>query len=95
MVTYSLDKNSKVTEAEKFELSEARKKPVIYDEDSPEMTDDMERAFIEARKRKPIRGQKVTLYISDASMSKAKMIGADYIAVLSKLLDKAVRDYGL
>lgn len=35
-------------------LDTARKLPVIYDDDSPELTKSMESAFMEARKKKPV-----------------------------------------
>ncbi len=74
-------------------LSDAKKLPVIYDDDSPEMTADMERAFIEARRKKPYRGEPLTLYVSSATIEKAKGLGEDYIALLGRLLDRALEDY--
>ena len=40
---------------------------VVYDEDSPELTDDMEKAFIAAGKSKPYPGEPLTLYVSSAT----------------------------
>lgn len=60
MVTYKLDKNATLTSEEKEILAAAKKLPVVYDEDSPELTDDMERAFIAARKAKPYQGEPIT-----------------------------------
>ena len=54
MVTYELKPGTKLTPDERKMLSDAKKLPVIYDDDSPEMTADMERAFIEARRKSPI-----------------------------------------
>jgi hypothetical protein len=55
METFKLDKTAVLTNQERSLLARAKKLPVVYDEDSPEMTDDMERAFAEARRRKPYR----------------------------------------
>lgn len=55
MVTFKLEQNTMLTDKEKKMIAEARKLPVVYDEDSPEMTEQMEKAFIAARKAKPHR----------------------------------------
>ena len=93
MVTFELDKNTALSDEEKKLLAEAKKLPVVYDEDSPELTDTMEQAFIAARKAKPFHGEPLTLYVSPATIEKVKSMGADYIAILGKLLDKAVDEY--
>lgn len=93
MVTYELDKTATLTDREKKLLAEARRMPIIYDEDSPELTDDMEKAFISARKAKPYQGEPLTLYVSSTTIEKVKSMGADYLAILGKLLDKAVDEY--
>ena len=93
MVTFELDGNAALTDWEKRMLAAAKKLPVVYDDDSPELTDDMEKAFVAARKEKPYRGEPLTLYVSSATMEKVKTLGADYVAILSRLLDKAVDEY--
>ena len=93
MVTYELKPGTKLTPDERKMLSDAKKLPVIYDDDSPEMTADMERAFIEARRKKPYRGEPLTLYVSSETLEKAKGLGEDYIALLGRLLDRALEDY--
>lgn len=93
MVTFELDKNATLTSIEKSMIAEARKLPVSYDSDSPELSDDMEKAFVAARKAKPYQGEPLTLYVSAATIEKVKKMGADYIAILSNLLDKAVDEY--
>jgi len=93
LVTYELKPGTKLTPDERKMLSDAKKLPVIYDDDSPEMTADMERAFIEARREKPYRGEPLTLYVSSATIEKAKGLGEGYIALLGRLLDRALEDY--
>ena len=93
MVSFELNQNSALSEEERNLLAEAKKLPVVYDEDSPALTDAMEQAFISARKAKPFRGEPLTLYVSPATIEKVKSMGADYIAILGKLLDKAVDEY--
>lgn len=55
MENYRLEEAAVLTNEERSLLAHAKKLPVIYDEDSPEMTDDMERAFAAARRMKPYR----------------------------------------
>ena len=53
MVTYKLKGNEKITEHEKSMIEKAKEKPIVYDEDSPELTPVMEKAFrLAAKKRK-------------------------------------------
>ena len=93
MVTFELTGPAELTGKERELLAEAKKRPIVYDEDSPELTDEMEAAFRAARKAKPYRGEPLTLYVSDETMKKVKNMGTDYIAILSRLLDKAVEEY--
>ena len=93
MVTFELDQTAALTDKEKRILAEAKKLPAVYDDDSPELTEDLERAFIAARKAKPFRKEPITLYVSASTIRKGKSLGADYVAILSKLLDKAVDEY--
>ena len=53
MVSYKVKQGAAITEEEKRELEEAKKRPVLFDEDSPGLDPKMEQAFIEARKKKP------------------------------------------
>lgn len=93
MVTFELEGSAALTGSEKMLLAAAKKLPVVYDDDSPELTDDMEKALIAARKEKPYHGEPLTLYVSPATLEKVKDMGADYMAILGKLLDKAVEEY--
>ena len=93
MVTFKLDADAKLTPPERKMISEARKLPVVYDDDSPELTEKMEQAFIEARRKKPYRGELLTLYVSSETIEKAKSFGEDYTALLSRLLEQAMADY--
>ncbi len=93
MVTFELDGTAALTSGEKKLLAKAKRLPVVFDDDSPEMTDEMEQAFIAARKAKPYQGEPLTLYVSSATLEKAKSLGADYMTILGNLLDKALDEY--
>jgi len=43
-------KGQKLTKEQIMEIEEAKKKPIVYDEDSPELTPAMEKAFVLAAK---------------------------------------------
>jgi hypothetical protein len=52
IVTTTLSKDAKLTEEQIKEIEEAKKYPITYDEDSPEMTPEMEKQFkVAARMR--------------------------------------------
>lgn len=48
---------------------------------------------MEARKEKSYHGEPITLYVAPETLAKVKSMGADYIAILERLLDKAVKEY--
>lgn len=93
MVSYKLEQQSQLSNEEKQMLREAKKRPIVYDADSPELTDDMEKAFIAARKEKPYGVEPLTLYVSSETIEKAKSIKGNYIEILGRLLDEAVNEY--
>jgi hypothetical protein len=59
IVTASLSKDEKLTDEEKKMIEEAKKYPITYDEDSPEMTPEMEKQFkVAVRMRNRLLGKK-------------------------------------
>lgn len=50
--TATLDRNQKPTEAQIQQIKEAAKKEIVFDEDSPELTSAMEKAFRLAAKNR-------------------------------------------
>lgn len=56
MITATLSKDEQLTEEDKKMLEEARKHPITFDEDSPELTPEMEKAFrLAAKTRNRLR----------------------------------------
>lgn len=45
IVTATLSKTDVLTDAQKKEIEHAKTMPITFDEDSPEMTDEMEKSF--------------------------------------------------
>lgn len=93
MVRYELNESRELTAAEKQQLKRAKALHVVYDEDSPELDEKMEAAFIAARKAKPYKGQPLTVYVSPDTAKEAERLGGDYQAIFGRLLDKAVKAY--
>ena len=59
MMTATLSKDEKLTDEDRKMLEEAGKYPITFDEDSPELTLEMEKAFrLAAKKQKQIKGIK-------------------------------------
>lgn len=92
-VRYELNESRKLTAAERQQLEHAKDLPVVYDEDSPELDEKMEAAFIAVRKVKPYKGQPLTVYVSPDTVREAERLGGDYRAIFGKLLDNAVKAY--
>lgn len=81
--------------SEEVEIMEAAEKlPIIYDNDSPEMTPEMLAEFKSLYKDFiPERNKKtVSLRLSPSTFAKAKALGKGYTSVLSRLLDLALND---
>ena len=93
MVSFKLEPGRPLTEIERNALEKAKSLPIVYDEDCPELTPQMEKAFIAARKAKPYNAEAVTLYLTPETIAKARKIDTDYVAILGRILDKAVAEY--
>ena len=69
-------------------------RPVVFDEDSRELTDEELSEFkrVSDIRREERRKQVVTLRLSPQALSKAKSLGKGYTSVLSRLLEEALND---
>lgn len=83
--------NSELTEKERIELEAAENKPIVFDEDSPEMTQEMLTQFKKINKTERVK-QTISLRLSPSTLKKAKSFGKGYTSVLSRLLDLAIED---
>lgn len=78
---------AELTEEEKAELETAEKRPRVFDEECPEMTESMLKQFH--------RMDRVIIKVSPSNIEKVKSFGADYREILSKLLNLAINDEDL
>jgi len=76
------------------EIRKAVTKPIIFDEDAPELTPEQyaEMAALARRKRSEQKKPVVALRINPSTLAKAKATGKGYTGFLSRLLDNAIND---
>lgn len=88
----TLGKHQKPTTAQIAEIREAAKRPIVPDEDAPELTEDQLQKFaILARKqRKHQQSKTIALHVTPDTFEKAKKLGDEYPSILSRLLDMAL-----
>ena len=92
MVTISMNELSyELTDNERKELEDAARKPVVYDEDCPELTEEMLAQFKRVNREERVK-QTVSLRLSPDTLKKAKALGKGYTSILSRLLDLAIND---
>lgn len=86
--------NEELTREEMNEIEAASAMPVVFDEDSPEMTAEMLMQF-KRMNREGRNKQTISLRLSPSTLQKAKMYGKGYTSFLSRLLDEAIKDDAL
>ncbi len=84
----------KLTEDQIREIEEAKKRPIVYDDDCPKLTMEQyaEMAEIARKQRRERKKQVVALRIDPETLEKAKATGKGYTGFLSRLLDNAIND---
>ena len=82
------------TEAQIREIELAASKPVVPDDDAPELTLEQyaEMATIAKKRRSQQVKPVIALRISPETLDKAKATGKGYTGFLSRLLDNAIND---
>ncbi|MBR3306989.1 MAG: hypothetical protein IKI75_07040 [Lachnospiraceae bacterium] len=76
-----------LSEEEIREIERAETLPMFFDEDCPEMTDEMLKQFH--------RMDSVPVRISSENMAKIRAVGGNCAQILSRLLDLAINDTNL
>ena len=81
-----------LTEEQKQEVREAAKRPIVFDEDCPELTEEQlaEMAAIAKKQRAERKKPVISLRIDPDTLAKAKATGKGYTGFLSRLLDNAI-----
>ena len=94
VVRKDIDINKPLSDDEKKMLERVDKMPIVYDEDSPELTPEQLTEFrrVSEMRNNERRKQTVTLRLSPSALSKAKSLGKGYTSVLARILEEALKD---
>ena len=93
--TFTLKPNQKPAAKQLDMIRKAATMPIIYDEDSPELTEEQLAKFhkvleSDRKEREDNRKQNVTLRLSPRTMKKAKSLGKGYTTILAKIIENAL-----
>ena len=93
-VKFELGKDSKLSKEQEKMLKEAAKKPVVFDEDSPKLTEEQLKEFKRVReiRQEERRRQNVTLRLTPQAIQKAKALGKGYSGILSRIIESVLND---
>lgn len=94
MVTSELKRGTNPNAQQIKEIESAAQIPIVYDEDSPEFTDEQYKEFarqLEVQRANRKRGI-VSVRLGKDTLEKAKKLGAGYTAVLARMIDLCIND---
>lgn len=98
VISKEIDFSKGLTEEQRAMLREMEASPIVYDEDCPELTDEQLAKFRRVagtdrdKRRQEQDIQTVTVSLSPRAMAKARSLGSDCTAVLSRILEAALAD---
>ena len=92
--TIKVEKLGDITEKQLMEIENAKRHDIVFDEDTPEITEEMREQFrrVAKEKREERQKQVLTLRVSAETMKKAKSLGKGYTGILSRILEYALND---
>ena len=92
--TIKVEKLGDITEKQLMEIENAKRHDIVFDEDLPEITEEMMEQFrrVAKEKREERQKQVLTLRVSAETMKKAKSLGKGYTGILSRILEYALND---
>ena len=89
IVRKEIDVSQPLTPEQIKMLEEVEKRPIVFDEDCPELTDEQLRKGYRASNRNK---QSVNIEVSQKTMEKIKALGNSSPSILSKLFEMAIND---
>lgn len=94
VIRTTLEERGSITPEEIEMLTRASSLPIVFDEDSPELTVEDLKGFrrVSEQNRQERNKQTVTLRLSPQALRKAKSLGKGYTSVLSRILEGALSD---
>lgn len=94
VIRTTLEDRGSITPEEIEMLERVSRVPIVFDEDSPELTEEELKGFrrVSEENRQERNKQTVTLRLSPQALRKAKSLGKGYTSVLSRILESALND---
>ena len=91
---YTLKEGQKLTEEQIRTVQEAAMRPLEYDSDNPELTDEQLVGFrrVHEIKQAERRRQNVTLRLTPQAIKKARALGKGYTGILSRIIEGTLND---
>lgn len=91
---YVLNTDQKLTKEQILMVKEAAKRPVVPDDDNPELTDEELASMhrVHELRRADRRRQNVTLRLTPQAIRKAKALGKGYSGILSRIVESVLDD---
>lgn len=92
LIRKTINVKEPLTKEQLLEMDEASHKPIIIDDECPEITEAEFAQFAEiAKKRRDERKKPiVSIHLSPDTLDKAKKLGKGYTGILSRIIDKAL-----
>ena len=91
IVRKEIDVSKPLTKEQLNELEEAVKRPIVYDEDCPKLTEEQLRSFYRVNdyNRKTTN---ISIRLSNSTLSKAKSLGKGYTSIMNRILEDVLND---
>ena len=91
---YVLNTDQKLTKEQILMVKEAAKRPVVPDDDNPELTDEQLASLHRVHELRSAdrRRQNVTLRLTPQAIRKAKALGKGYSGILSRIVESILDD---
>ena len=91
---YTLNEDQPLTEEQLRAIVDAASRPMVFDADNPELTDEQLAGFrrVHEQNKAERRRQNVTLRLTPQAIKKAKALGKGYTGILSRIVESALND---
>ena len=91
---FELNADQRLSEVQVSMVKEAAKRPVLLDDDNPELTDEQLASFrrVHESRQADRRRQNVTLRLTPQAIQKAKSLGKGYSGILSRIVESVLND---
>ncbi len=91
---YTLNEDQPLTEEQLRAIEDAAARPVVFDVDNPELTDEQLACFrrVHEQNKAERRRQNITLRLTPQAIKKAKALGKGYTGILSRIVESALND---